>query len=58
MYEDELAIQNYYVDGRNIILELAGKQTKYKQTGIEGTIIVIDANVNVNRKSAHKMEEF
>ena len=52
VYEDELAIQNYYVDGRNIILELAGKQTKYKQTGIEGTIIVIDANVNVNRKSA------
>ena len=52
VYEDELTISNYYADGRNIVVELAGKQTKYKQTGIEGTIIVIDANVNVNRKSA------
>ena len=52
VYEDELVITNYYTEGRNIIVELSGKQTKYKQTGIEGTIIVIDANVNVNRKSA------
>ena len=52
VYEDELVITNYYTEGRNIIVELSGKQTRYKASGIEGTIIVIDANVNVNRKSA------
>ena len=52
VYETELAIANYFVDGRTITVELTGKQTGYKDSGIEGAILVVDATVNVNRRSA------
>ena len=52
IYETELSIANYTANGRTITVELAGKQTNYKEPGIEGAILVINASVNVNRKSA------
>lgn len=52
VYETELTITNYWTDGRTITIELTGKQTKYKELGIDGAIIIINASVNVNRKSA------
>ena len=52
VYETELAITNYWTDGRTITVELSGKQTSYKEAGIDGAMIVIDASVDVNRKSA------
>ena len=52
IYETELSIANYTANGRTITVELAGKQTNYKEPGIEGAILVINANINVNRKSA------
>ena len=52
IYETELSIANYTVNGRTITVELAGKQTNYKESGIEGAILVINASVNVNKKSA------
>ena len=52
IYETELSIVNYTANGRTITVELAGKQTDYKEPGIEGAILVINASVNVNRKSA------
>lgn len=52
IYETELSIANYTANGRTITVELAGKQTNYKESGIEGAILVINASVNVNKKSA------
>ena len=52
VYETELSIANYSTNGRTITVELTGKQTNYKDTGIEGAILVVDASVQVNRKAA------
>ena len=52
LYESELTISNYRVEGNKIIVELAGEQTSYKEVGIEGAKIIINATVSVNRKSA------
>ena len=50
-YEDELKVKKYYVNGRIIDVELEGEQTQYKDETIEGATIVINANVQVNRKA-------
>lgn len=52
IFEEELKIKNYEINGRNIKIYLEGKQTKYKEASIEGAVIVIDANVTLNRKTA------
>ena len=52
VYETELSIANYWTDGRTITVQLSGKQTAYKEAGIDGAILVIDASIDVNRKSA------
>ena len=51
VYESELQIKNYKVDGRTIIVNLAGTQTQYKESGIEGAILIVNANVKVNRRA-------
>ena len=52
VYETELTIANYWTDGRTITVELAGRQTNYKDSGIDGAMLVINASIDVNRKSA------
>lgn len=52
LYESDLKISNYRVEGRNIILTLEGKQSAYKDQTIDGTNIIINANIEVNPKSA------
>ncbi len=52
LYEDELSVANYSVDGRNIIVTLQGEQTKYKEATIEGAVLVINANLSLDRKTA------
>ena len=52
LYEDELKVANYTVDGRNIIVTLEGKQTNYKEAAIEGAVLVVNANINLNRNTA------
>lgn len=56
LYENDLKISDYRVDGRNIILTLEGKQSGYKDQAIDGTNIIINANVEVNPKSATSNE--
>lgn len=51
LYENELRVANYTVDGRNIIVTLEGKQTDYKETAVEGAVLVINANVTMNKKA-------
>lgn len=57
LYEEELKIKNYYVEGRQIVLELEGEQKTYKENTVEGTNIIIDATVDVNRKAIAKDEK-
>lgn len=52
VYENELTIQNYTVNGRILTITLAGKQTQYKEQSIEGATIIINADIKVNKKSA------
>lgn len=57
LYEDELKIKNYFVEGKQIIVELEGEQQTYKENTVEGTNIIIDATVNVDRKAIAKDEK-
>lgn len=57
IYEDELKIKSYEVSGRTVIVYLEGEQTQYKNASIEGAVIVINANVGVNKKAATKDAE-
>lgn len=57
LYEDELKIRNYYVEGKQIVIELEGEQKTYKENTIEGANIIIDATVDINRKSIAKDEK-
>lgn len=57
LYEDELKVKRYNVEGRKIIIELEGEQSQYKENTIEGTNIIINATIEVNRKSIAKEEE-
>ena len=52
VYENELTIQNYAVNGRILTITLVGKQTQYKEQSIEGATIIINADITVNKKSA------
>ena len=52
IYETELKIRNYEIQGRTITVYLEGEQTGYKEAGIEGTVLVLNANITVNKKSA------
>ena len=57
IYETELKVKNYNVNGRILTIELEGEQTSYKESGIEGTIVVINTNIAINKKAATKNSE-
>ena len=54
LYEDELEIVGYKIEGRDIILVLEGEETKYKPDAIEGAVISIKANVTLNKLATNK----
>ncbi len=54
VYETELKVKNYNINGRILTIELEGQQTAYKEAGVEGTIVVINADITINKKSATK----
>ncbi len=57
LYEEELKIANYYVEGRNIIIQMEGEQTSYKAQSVEGANIIINATVNVSRTAIANIEQ-
>lgn len=57
LYENELKIKDYRVEGRTLKLTLEGAQTQYKEETIQGATIIIQANVEVNRKAPTSDEE-
>lgn len=54
LYEEELKIKSYRVEGKNIIVELEGMQTGYKTDMVEGANIIAYANITLNQKAASK----
>ena len=55
IYETELKVKNYNVEnGRILTIYTEGEQTGYKDLSIEGAVLVINANLTLNRKSATK----
>lgn len=54
IYDNELKVKNYEVTGRTLKIYLEGEQKNYKDLSIEGTVIVVNVNINVNKKSATK----
>jgi len=52
LYEEELKVKNYTVNGKTINVELEGEQTRYKEEATQGATILINANINVNRKTS------
>lgn len=52
IYEKELKVKNYETNTRTLTVYLEGKQTDYKDSSIEGAILIVNANVIVNKKSA------
>lgn len=56
LYEEELRIANYEVNGRYITIQMEGEQTNYKSQTVEGANIIINATINVNRTSIAKPE--
>lgn len=56
LYENELKIKDYTVDGRTIKVNLEGKQTQYKEEVVEGATIIINAAIQTNRKATTRDE--
>ena len=56
LYDNELKIKDYQVNGRMVNIALEGEQTQYKET-VEGATVVMNANIDVNRKATTKDEE-
>ena len=57
LYEDELKVSNYTVDGKMIKLTLEGEQTAYKDKTIEGAQLVVNADITLDKKSATQDSE-
>ncbi len=57
LYENELKIRDYTVNGRTLYVFLEGVQTQYKEETIQGATILIHATINVNRRAATSDEE-
>lgn len=54
IYETELKVKNYEINGHTLTIYLEGIQTGYKDLSIEGAVLVINANITINRKTATK----
>lgn len=57
LYEDELTILNASSNGREIIVNLQGEQTKYKQEAIEGATVVLKANITLDKTATNSNEK-
>ena len=51
VYETELKIQGYNLDGRILTVNLEGKQTDYKNSSIDGAVLVVNANIVLDKKA-------
>ena len=54
VYDKELKVKNHEINGRIVTITLEGEQKEYKNTSIEGTVIVVNLNINLNNKATSK----
>lgn len=57
LYEDELKIRDYKVEGKTIKVALEGEQTEYKEDAIKGATLLMNTNLGVDRKAATRDTE-
>ena len=56
--EDELkVVSSNVVDGHIIEVQLSGRQTNYKDKAIEGAIVIINADITLNKKAPNSQEK-
>ena len=51
LYENELQVTKCQLDGRTIYIDFEGQQTEYKEEVVKGATIVIDANLELNKRA-------
>lgn len=54
VYDSELKIKDYKIIGRIVTITLEGEQKEYKNSSIEGTVIVANVNMILNKKALSK----
>ncbi|MCI8443677.1 MAG: hypothetical protein HFJ37_00600 [Clostridia bacterium] len=52
IYETELKIKDYTIKNKKIIIYLEGEQSHYKEVGVEGAILILNADITINKKAA------
>jgi len=56
MYENELKIRNYELNGRILTINLEGEQTSYKELALEGAYIIINMDLELDKKATTSEE--
>lgn len=56
IYEDELKIKSSKLNGKTIEITFDGEQTKYKNEAIDGAVLLINADLTINKKATSSTE--
>ncbi len=51
LYENELQVTKCQLDGRTIYIDFEGQQTEYKEAVVKGATVVINANLELNKRA-------
>lgn len=54
IYDNELKIRSVGVNDRIVTVVLEGKQTEYKSSSIEGTVLILNVKIKVNKRASTK----
>lgn len=57
LYEDELKIKSAVLNNKSIEIVFNGEQTKYKEEAINGSIVLINANLTTSKKIPSSTEQ-
>lgn len=56
IYEDELKVKSSKLNGKTIEITFDGEQTKYKDEAIDGAVLLINADLTINKKATSSTE--
>lgn len=57
LYEEDLEIESYKIDGREINIKLKGSQKEYKQESILGSILNLKLKINLNKNTTNILDK-